>query len=215
MARTAEWKSFAIAVSEWALENIGPDKLWSYIDGQRKLNDIGFTAGAIKRVPELTVLIPVGKEHQIGNRIYYLFHNASEQKPRKNCWGEWPLAIPLRSGKLEEILIAESATRGEIIPVELRDPVERFQDAIVWRVAEEQGHSCYYCRTPFDEECGPQGDHILPHSMGGRTIYSNCIAACTPCNLRRNNRPFTQFMREIRAMQSRGRGRLYANRRVA
>jgi len=31
-------------------------------------------------------------------------------------------------------------------------------------------------------------DHIVPRSRGGRTVWTNVVTACSPCNLRKGNR---------------------------
>ncbi len=42
--------------------------------------------------------------------------------------------------------------------------------------------SCQYCgvRSPAE---GLTFDHVIPKSLGGRTSWSNVVAACEPCNL--------------------------------
>ena len=44
--------------------------------------------------------------------------------------------------------------------------------------------SCQYCgiRSPAE---GLTFDHVIPKSRGGRTTWSNVVAACEPCNLRK------------------------------
>ena len=43
--------------------------------------------------------------------------------------------------------------------------------------------SCQYC----GEEDDLTFDHLLPRSRGGHTIWSNVVAACSPCNLRKGS----------------------------
>lgn len=31
-------------------------------------------------------------------------------------------------------------------------------------------------------------DHVIPESRGGKTSFENCVAACFPCNNKKNNR---------------------------
>ncbi len=44
--------------------------------------------------------------------------------------------------------------------------------------------------------CGSRGDltfdHVLPRSKGGQTSWENVVAACSPCNLRKANKPLKQ-----------------------
>jgi 5-methylcytosine-specific restriction endonuclease McrA len=44
--------------------------------------------------------------------------------------------------------------------------------------------SCQYCGEGADLTF----DHILPRSRGGQTTWSNVVAACSPCNLRKGNK---------------------------
>jgi 5-methylcytosine-specific restriction endonuclease McrA len=43
--------------------------------------------------------------------------------------------------------------------------------------------SCQYCGTRDDLTF----DHLLPRSRGGHTTWNNVVAACSPCNLRKDN----------------------------
>ena len=43
--------------------------------------------------------------------------------------------------------------------------------------------SCQYCGARDDLTF----DHLLPRSRGGHTTWSNVVAACSPCNLRKGN----------------------------
>jgi len=47
--------------------------------------------------------------------------------------------------------------------------------------------SCQYCGTglPASELTF---DHVIPRSKGGRTTWTNVVAACSPCNLRKANK---------------------------
>lgn len=46
--------------------------------------------------------------------------------------------------------------------------------------------SCQYCgeRTPSESLTF---DHVVPKSRGGMTLWTNVVAACEPCNLRKGN----------------------------
>ena len=43
---------------------------------------------------------------------------------------------------------------------------------------------CVYCNSPHDLTF----DHVVPRSKGGRTSWTNIVAACSPCNLRKGGR---------------------------
>ena len=44
--------------------------------------------------------------------------------------------------------------------------------------------------------CGARGDltfdHVMPRSKGGITSWENVVAACSPCNLKKANRPLSR-----------------------
>ncbi|MGH2409530.1 MAG: HNH endonuclease [Chloroflexota bacterium] len=44
---------------------------------------------------------------------------------------------------------------------------------------------CQYCGR---EQAALTVDHVLPRSRGGGTTWENCVAACLPCNQRKDNR---------------------------
>ena len=68
------------------------------------------------------------------------------------------------------------------------DPRRRFRRADIRRAWELQGKVCNLCRReiPFDLI---HGDHIQPHSKGGRTEFANLQALCGSCNLRKGSHP--------------------------
>lgn len=45
---------------------------------------------------------------------------------------------------------------------------------------------CQYCGTKLDKkDCTL--DHVLPTSKGGKSIFENCVTACSPCNANKGN----------------------------
>jgi len=46
------------------------------------------------------------------------------------------------------------------------------------------GFKCQYCGSKDQLTI----DHIIPSSRGGKSNFENCVAACKPCNVRKNNR---------------------------
>ena len=66
----------------------------------------------------------------------------------------------------------------EYIPAARRPAFTRFN------VFLRDRFSCQYCgiRSPAE---GLTFDHVVPKSRGGRTTWSNVVAACEPCNLRK------------------------------
>jgi hypothetical protein len=63
-----------------------------------------------------------------------------------------------------------------------RDPKRYFPNWMVLKWLEVQKNKCWYCTIEFNGHIRPVGDHILPWSLGGRTIYENGCAACKRCN---------------------------------
>ena len=47
--------------------------------------------------------------------------------------------------------------------------------------------SCQYCGGGFSAS-DLTFDHVVPRSKGGRTNWTNVVAACSPCNLRKGNK---------------------------
>lgn len=47
--------------------------------------------------------------------------------------------------------------------------------------------ACQYCGGAFATE-RLTFDHIVPRSRGGRTMWTNVVTACEPCNLRKGHR---------------------------
>jgi 5-methylcytosine-specific restriction endonuclease McrA len=57
------------------------------------------------------------------------------------------------------------------------------------------GFACVYCGSEEDLTF----DHVVPRSKGGRTSWTNIVAACSPCNLRKGGRtPEQAAMRPVR-----------------
>lgn len=48
-------------------------------------------------------------------------------------------------------------------------------------------HTCMYCGNTFSHQKLSK-DHIIPTSRGGKDVWTNCVAACVPCNHRKADR---------------------------
>lgn len=48
-------------------------------------------------------------------------------------------------------------------------------------------YTCQYCSTALPRNFLTI-DHVTPISKGGRTTWTNCVAACNPCNSRKGNK---------------------------
>ncbi len=53
------------------------------------------------------------------------------------------------------------------------------------------GHRCQYCGKKF-RSSELTFDHVVPRSRGGETSWENIVTACSPCNLRKGNKPLDQ-----------------------
>lgn len=47
--------------------------------------------------------------------------------------------------------------------------------------------TCQYCGTRLTMASGTR-DHVIPRSRGGADVLTNVVAACMPCNTRKDNR---------------------------
>jgi len=69
----------------------------------------------------------------------------------------------------------------EYVPLSRRPAFTRFN------VFLRDRFSCQYCSAGGSAE-DLTFDHVVPRSKGGITVWSNVVAACTACNLRKGNR---------------------------
>ncbi|MCX7933485.1 MAG: HNH endonuclease [Rhodovarius sp.] len=69
----------------------------------------------------------------------------------------------------------------EYIPAARRPAFTRFN------VFLRDKFECQYCGRGFPAQ-DLTFDHVIPRSRGGRTTWSNVVAACAPCNLKKGNR---------------------------
>jgi hypothetical protein len=108
MARSEHWKKAVPLIQQWvecrfAKSGMSP---WDYIDGRMNLGYVGIHRANFMK--ELAPLIQETKRqgwddidwwNHVNNRIYYFFHRASDKRPRKPCFAEWPGPIPPRPVK--------------------------------------------------------------------------------------------------------------------
>jgi len=53
-------------------------------------------------------------------------------------------------------------------------------------IFKRDGYTCQYCGRNSGERMTI--DHIIPKSLGGRTVWDNVVSACRGCNLRKGNK---------------------------
>jgi len=67
------------------------------------------------------------------------------------------------------------------VPYRARAPLSR--RAVFVR----DNHRCQYCNAPAENI-----DHVVPRSRGGEHVWENVVAACRPCNARKEDRLLTE-----------------------
>jgi 5-methylcytosine-specific restriction endonuclease McrA len=121
-----------------------------------------------------------------------------------------PRAVALLlADKAEIVEAAEARLRSQHVtlplPVVIRlvtyVRIPRMMPLAVTRrgVLNRDNHACQYCgRMLHSVELTL--DHVLPRCRGGKTTWENVVAACKPCNHRKNDRtPTEAHMRLLRA----------------
>ena len=48
-------------------------------------------------------------------------------------------------------------------------------------------YRCQYCKTKVSLRSGTY-DHVVPRAQGGKTVWTNIVTACQPCNSKKGNR---------------------------
>jgi 5-methylcytosine-specific restriction endonuclease McrA len=105
----------------------------------------------------------------------------------------------LLSGKAESVEASPRVIRSPSISLVLPAVIrlgfyirKPFLDRVAFNkknILRRDGYTCQYC--------GRRGerltvDHVLPRSRGGETTWTNVVAACLRCNLRKGNRTLTE-----------------------
>jgi len=64
-------------------------------------------------------------------------------------------------------------------------------------ILKRDAYTCQYCGQNGGERMTI--DHVIPRSLGGRTIWENVVSACRACNLRKGNKTLNEMdMRLLR-----------------
>ncbi len=57
-------------------------------------------------------------------------------------------------------------------------------------ILKRDAHTCQYCGRNGGERMTI--DHVIPKSLGGRTVWENVVSACRTCNLKKGNKPLDE-----------------------
>lgn len=57
-------------------------------------------------------------------------------------------------------------------------------------ILKRDGFMCQYCGRNGEERMTI--DHVIPRSLGGKTVWENVVSACLPCNLKKGNKTLTE-----------------------
>jgi 5-methylcytosine-specific restriction endonuclease McrA len=112
----------------------------------------------------------------------------------------------LLSGKAEPVEASSRMLRSPsmsfALPAVIRLAVyirKPFVDRVAFNkknILRRDGYTCQYCNRRGDRLTV---DHVVPRSRGGETTWTNVVAACLRCNLRKGNRlPIEIGMRLLR-----------------
>lgn len=63
-------------------------------------------------------------------------------------------------------------------------------------ILKRDGYTCQYCGRNGGERMTI--DHIIPKSLGGRTVWENVVSACRACNLKKSNKPLADAGMRLR-----------------
>lgn len=101
----------------------------------------------------------------------------------------------LMAGKAEAVeaspRVVRSPSRVFVLPAVIRLAVyirKPFLDRVAFNkknILRRDGYTCQYCNRRGERLTV---DHVVPRSRGGETTWTNVVAACLRCNLRKGNR---------------------------
>lgn len=63
------------------------------------------------------------------------------------------------------------------------DPQRKYTPAQRREVWERDLHLCAYCAEEMEFGKHVHADHVVPWSLGGRTVVANAVCACAACNI--------------------------------
>jgi hypothetical protein len=92
-------------------------------------------------------------------------------------------------------LISEINNTGIIY----KDDKRTFSRSEIESKLDEQNCKCVYCNDSIELNQAI-GDHMIPHSRGGRTIYENLAVSCKDCNSMKSSLPWDGWVHAVKKM---------------
>ncbi len=116
-------------------------------------------------------------------------------EPLQVC-GTRRAVILLFTGKAERVedtaLVMRSPSLAFAVPLVIRlqhfvrKPITPAISFNKKNILKRDAYTCQYCGRNGGERMTI--DHIIPKSLGGRTVWENVVSACRACNLKKGNR---------------------------
>jgi hypothetical protein len=94
---------------------------------------------------------------------------------------EVPTRIMIYRGVYLPSVIRLQGRKGRRIPY-------RMQKVSRKTILIRDGHRCMYCGERKKTGADLELEHVIPRSQGGKSTWENLVAACKPCNRRKNDR---------------------------
>lgn len=102
-------------------------------------------------------------------------------------WADWAELTP----RSDEACIRAARVRIRVPEVVTLRRYERLpSNAVTFsrrNVAKRDHHTCQYCGVQPGWDAITI-DHVIPRAQGGASSWTNCVAACVPCNARKADR---------------------------
>lgn len=98
--------------------------------------------------------------------------------------------LPLRDGDPMITTYMSGFRAPEIIVLESDGKPNRRRTKIAFsrkNLIRRDNHTCQYCGS-VTSDSKMTIDHVVPKSKGGTSAWTNCVAACLPCNFRKGNK---------------------------
>ncbi len=85
------------------------------------------------------------------------------------------------------------------VGITYKDTKRTFSKSEIESKLDEQHCKCAYCSKDLELD-EAIGDHMIPHTRGGRTIYENLAVTCFDCNSMKSSLPWEGWVHAVKAM---------------